>query len=505
MSRESSDRKEFRRIRTHLLSSEAVGIELPLGAGQVLMGTPVARPTRFRAEPRTRTVEPALRALPLSPAMPRDGVGGGDRDGETRDGQAAAAPTGCVSLPESTLAASLAGAGVSRQMARAAKHPKLAIFCNEPQAGAVGQYVAALAPACAAHGVGVHIFSRQAFDCGGPEVTIHVLGKDPESGLLQGAEDFTARARAAFTEALAAEAEEVTALCHEWTCIGVLTELQSQGVRAILSLHSLECQRSDMSSEMSRSIQEVERLGLEAATSILVHAQATADAVHRLLPACFERTVQLRRPFPAAEFDSRLDPGPVKARYQVGPVDPMILFVGSLDERHGPDILMKSVPAVLKNHPQARFVFVGDGTLQWPLRVYSRYLLLDHAVRFAGHLEGQPLRELIQAADIVAVPSRERTGEWQVLAAWAAERAVVATHSVGGATASLPSARALVDHERDGVLVYPHESSFVWGLERLLYDHDLRQKAGLNGRRKLLARFGQDSAARQIEELMGVQ
>ena len=185
-------------------------------------------------------------------------------------------------------------------------------------------------------------------------------------------------------------------------------------------------------------------------------------------------------------------------------MDPTILFIGELDERHGPDILMKSVPAVLKNHPQARFVFVGDGTLLWPLRVYTRYLLLEHAVRFAGHMEGQPLRELIQAADIVAVPSREQIGEWQVLAAWAAGRAVVATHNVGGATASLPCV-ALLEHERDGVLVYPHESSLVWGLERMLYDHALRKNAGLNGKRKLLARFGQASAARQIEELMGVK
>ena len=48
---------------------------------------------------------------------------------------------------------------------RAGKRPNLAIFCFEPQAGAVGQYVAGLAPQCAEDGVNVHIFSREAFDC----------------------------------------------------------------------------------------------------------------------------------------------------------------------------------------------------------------------------------------------------------------------------------------------------------------------------------------------------
>src|SRR4029079_6689864 len=99
-----------------------------------------------------------------------------------------------------------------------------------------------------------------------------------------------------------------------------------------------------------------------------------------------------------------------------------ILFIGELDDRHGPDALIKSVPTILKNHKQARFVFVGDGALQWPLRVHARYLLLEHAVRIVGHLSGDPLYDLIQSCDIVCVPSRAKTDDWPVLAAWAAKR-----------------------------------------------------------------------------------
>jgi glycosyltransferase involved in cell wall biosynthesis len=251
-----------------------------------------------------------------------------------------------------------------------------------------------------------------------------------------------------------------------------------------------------MSSEISRRIQDIECHGLESAASILVHEPGAAAAARRLLPPCGDRIVPVRQPFPAEQFNSRLDPAEVKARFKIGPVDPTILFVGDFDERHGPDILMKSVPAVLKNHKQARFVFVGDGALLWTLRVYSRYLSLDYVVRLAGNLAGQALHELLAAADIVAVPSRERTEYWQILAAWAAGRAVLASHNVGA---------PLIEHERTGVLVYPHESSCVWGLERLLFDHALRNWAGVNGRNKLLAQFGPACPARQLEELMGVK
>ena len=91
----------------------------------------------------------------------------------------------------------------------------------------------------------------------------------------------------------------------------------------------------------------------------------------------------------------------------MGPVDPTILFIGDLSDQYGPDLLVKALPGILKNHKQARLVVVGDGPLYWPLRVFTRYLLLEHAVRLPGSVEGQALHELIQAADVVVVPSRE--------------------------------------------------------------------------------------------------
>src|SRR5262249_20255850 len=146
-------------------------------------------------------------------------------------------------------------------------------------------------------------------------------------------------------------------------------------------------------------------------------------------PECADRIVQVYQRFPVQNFESKLDPGAVKARYQVGPVDPTILYVGDLDERYGADLLLKAMPAVLKNHRQARLIMVGDGSLYWPLRVYTRYLLLEHAVRLAGHVEGQALYDLVRAADVIAVPSREPTPWWPILAGWAARRPLVATHN----------------------------------------------------------------------------
>src|SRR5262249_11861190 len=160
------------------------------------------------------------------------------------------------------------------------------------------------------------------------------------------------------------------------------------------------------------------------------------------------RLATARERFAVEQFESSLDPAEVKARYQVGPTDPMLLYVGDLDERYGPDLVLKAMPAVLRHHKQARLVIVGDGPLQWPLRVYTRCLLLEYAVRVVGSVVEQPLRELFAAADLVCVPSRESTPWWPILAGWAARRPVVATHE---------SAKPLTEHEKDSVLVYPSE------------------------------------------------
>jgi glycosyltransferase involved in cell wall biosynthesis len=156
---------------------------------------------------------------------------------------------------------------------------------------------------------------------------------------------------------------------------------------------------------------------------------------------------------------------------------------------------VKALPAVLKNNKQARLIIVGDGSLYWPLRVYARYLLLEHAVRLAGNVEGQALYELIQAADVIAVPSRESTPWWPILAAWAAHRPVVASHE---------AALGLVEHEQDSVLFYPNENSCVWGIERVLFDPGLGRAIARKGRRKLEERFGWNAVAAQVEELMNV-
>jgi glycosyltransferase involved in cell wall biosynthesis len=374
--------------------------------------------------------------------------------------------------------------------------PVLAVFCYEDPGSAIGRFVGELIASLARRGVTVHLFARTPFEQDATGIAEHVLGGLDGDDLLAQVQEFTHHACNAFLQHFPNGAADISLMGFEWSSVQALSILRGiKNLEIIWSLHSLERQRSDVSSEVAKRIEEIELSGLREAKTILVHEPATAEVAKECVPECGARITCLRQRFPAEFFATPLDPGAIKARYQVGPVDPTILFVGDLTERNGPDLLIKAMPAVLKNHPQARLVIVGDGTLYWPLRVYTRYLLLEHAVRMIGHLEGQPLHELIQAADVVAVPSREQTPWWPILAAWAAGRPVVATHQ---------AAAGLLEHEQDSVLCYPSENSCVWGIERVLYDPELARRLTETGMRNVEVRFGWNVLAAQVEELMGL-
>jgi glycosyltransferase involved in cell wall biosynthesis len=371
--------------------------------------------------------------------------------------------------------------------------PSLSLFCYEDADTFVGRYMANLAGALARRDLAIHLFTRTEFP-GIEGVERHTVGTGTEEGLLEQVQDFANRAFNAFLRRFPPGSRGVAALGHEWTTAPVLSLLQSiRNLQTILAVHSLERQRSDMSSDISKQIEEIECAGLRQASRVLFHDGATAEVAKFWVPECAARSV-CTRPMvlpnkPASDFD----PGAIKARYQIGPVDPTILYVGDLSEPYGPDVLLKSMPSVLKNNKQVRVILCGDGPLYWTLRVYSRYLLLDHAVRLPGSIEGQEMEELVQAADIIAVPSREPTPWWPILAGWAAGRPVVVSHN---------AAPGLIEHERDGVLVYPSENSCVWGIERVLFDPALGQRMGTRGLEKLEQRFGWASQADQILEMV---
>lgn len=368
-----------------------------------------------------------------------------------------------------------------------------AMFCFEDSNSAVGQCVATLTKGIAKVETPVHIFTRRPFDLEIPGVYMHAVGGATEGSILSQVQDFTSRAVNAFLREFH-EGSQVSILGFEWSAIPTISLLRAvKNVGFALSLHSLERQRSNLTEDISRYIEETELAGLREARLVLCHDHATADVARRCVPECGDRIEVITPMTMLQDFQFNLDPGEVKKRFQIGPTDPTILFVGDLSETYGPDLLMKAMPRILQNHKQARCVFIGDGDLIWPLRIQSRYQLLDYAVRLAGHLDGQALRELVYASDVVVVPSRKATPWWPIEAAWAANRPVVTTPE---------AAPALVHADRDAAVVDADEASIAAGIDRILTNPDFARSIAGEGRARLEDRYSIGKTIARIEEMM---
>ena len=96
----------------------------------------------------------------------------------------------------------------------------------------------------------------------------------------------------------------------------------------------------------------------------------------------------------------------------------------------GPDLLVEAVPLILRERQDARFVFVGEGDMRSFCERRAGELGVKEACRFLGYVSSAEKQELMNACDLVCVPSRNEPFGMIVLEAWDAGKPVVATEAV---------------------------------------------------------------------------
>ena len=144
------------------------------------------------------------------------------------------------------------------------------------------------------------------------------------------------------------------------------------------------------------------------------HLRRRAGCALYRLPPCVDLAPYLALPLPFIE------------RAQV------ILFVGRLEPRKGVLTLIQALPALRRDHPQARLVVCGDGPQRPAATDLVRALELADAVDFAGALDEQAKRALYRQADVFCAPSAYGESYGLVLAeAMAAGLPVVAAANPG--------------------------------------------------------------------------
>lgn len=283
---------------------------------------------------------------------------------------------------------------------------------------------------------------------------------------------------------------------HDWlTSNAAVWIKEGRGRRAVLTMHSTEYGRNGnrFFAGQAARVQDHERHGTYCADRVITVSNQLKREVQWLYQVPEHKTKVIYNGVNARAFDFSLDPGDVKRKYAIGPLDPTVLFVGRLVVQKGPDILVRAMPHILKYYPNAKFVFVGDGHMRNDCLGLAHQLGVAHALRMVGAKQGRDVTELFKACDIVAVPSRNEPFGIVILEGWSAEKPVVSTKRGGPAE--------FVWHGINGLHVDDNPDSVAWGLGTLLADFNRCRWMGRNGRAAVDAAFSWDRIVEQTEQV----
>lgn len=203
-----------------------------------------------------------------------------------------------------------------------------------------------------------------------------------------------------------------------------------------------------------------------------------------------------------ARFHPGVDGSAVRARHGVPDGAPLVVCVGRLVARKGQDVLIEAWPAVLRAHPEARLLLVGEGPLAARLTRRVQALGLGERVRFAGGIDWRELPAHHAAADLFAMPCRTRLGGLDVeglgivyLEAQACGVPVLAGDSGGAPEALLPG--------RSGEVVDGREPGAVAAaVSRLLADPAALRAMGAEGRAFVERAYAWDAIGARLREVI---
>lgn len=368
--------------------------------------------------------------------------------------------------------------------------------------GGIAPHVSELAAALVALGHEVHVFTR--LGPGQPEydlldgVHYHRCGFETSTDFVTSME----RMSDSFVWHLAEEESWSRRAYdivhgHDWLVGHALRRIKNDhGHPVTVTIHSTEygrCGNELFWHGQSRRIRELEWESTYIANRVICVSESLKKEVAWLYSVPADKTTAVYNGVDVRPFDADVDTVAVRKQLKVGLDEPCVLFAGRLAWQKGPDLLVEAIPSVLRDHPDTKFVFAGEGSMRPELEARIGEIGSANATRFVGYQSGASLVGLFKTADVVCVPSRNEPFGIVILEAWSATKPVVATRTGGPAE--------FVTHKETGWTVPMEIDAISNGLDAVLSDEAHGARMGRNGRREAETRFSWNTIARQTESI----
>ncbi len=232
-------------------------------------------------------------------------------------------------------------------------------------------------------------------------------------------------------------------------------------------------------------------------------ASFTRDRIAKALsPAAAARMVRLTPGVDVDVFHPGVDGRPVRERYGLGD-RPVVVCVSRLVERKGQDMLIRSLPLIQQQVPDAAVLIVGDGPMRDELGELARSLGVSSDVVFAGAHPWSELPPFFAAGDVFCMPTRTRKAglEVEALGIVYLEASAIGLPVVVGSSGGAPDT---VRQGETGYVVDGTSSEDIASrVTELLRDPPLARTMGAGGRQWVEKEWGWDLMGGRLRDLLG--
>lgn len=206
-----------------------------------------------------------------------------------------------------------------------------------------------------------------------------------------------------------------------------------------------------------------------------------------------ERIVLINPGVDVARFHPGLPCDDLKANIGLTANQKLILSVGRLSRRKGFDMVIRSLPELLRQGLDVRYALIGIGEDHDYLINLSRELGVEDRVHLLGHVSPEDLPRWYNACDVFIMPNREINGDTEGFGMVFVEAAACGKPAIGGRAGGTGAA---IQEGMTGLRVDGGSREEVRAaLEQILGDANLTLALGRAGRARAANQFSWESVA----------
>jgi len=173
---------------------------------------------------------------------------------------------------------------------------------------------------------------------------------------------------------------------------------------------------------------------------------------------------------------------------------PSIIYIRSLKPVYNVEMLIRAIPLVLRQFPEARFIIGGDGEQKEYLQDLAKSLGISDSTRFIGWIPHNELPEYLASADVYVSTSLSDSTSLSLQEAMACELAPVVT--------DLPANREWITDGESGFIVPINDiQALADRITYLLNSNEVRESFGKRGRAVIKERAEYEREMEKMEKI----